>query len=97
MASGLSTSLLLETVLLRLGKDRLPWVLAARTAAGMSMISMLAMEAAENAVDYYLTGGVVAVDSPQFWAAAGVAALAGFLAPLPYNYGRLRRFGRACH
>ena len=87
----------LETVLLRLGRDRLAWGAAVRTAAGMSLISMLAMEAAENAVDYYLTGGVVMVDSPKFWLAAGVSIIAGFLTPLPYNYLRLRRYGKACH
>src|SRR5688572_32573645 len=47
VTSGLTTSLLLETILLRLGRDRLPWVEAARTAAGMSIISMITMELAE--------------------------------------------------
>ena len=89
--------MLLETVLLRLGRDQLPWVTAAKTAAGMSFLSMLTMELAENAVDLHLTGGVVAVDSPGFWAAAVVSMCAGFLAPLPYNYVRLRKFGKACH
>ncbi len=89
--------MLLETLLLRFGRDRLPWSGAARTAAGMSLISMLTMEAAENAVDYYLTRGQVAVDSPVFWAAAAVSMVAGFLAPLPYNYVRLRKYSKACH
>ncbi|KAL0929703.1 uncharacterized protein CTRU02_215347 [Colletotrichum truncatum] len=97
MASGLSTSLLLETVLLKFGKDRLSWPTAAKTAAGMSMISMITMELAENAVDYHLTGGVVQLDDPAFWGAAIVSVAAGFLAPLPYNYHRLRKFGKACH
>lgn len=97
MASGVATSLLLETTLLRLGRDRLPWVAAARTAAGMSMISMLTMELAQNMVDYHLTGGVVQFDSPAFWVAALVSMSAGFLAPLPYNYHRLRKFGKSCH
>lgn len=97
MASGLSTSLLLETVLLRFGRDGLAWKAAAKTAAGMSMISMITMELAENAVDYYLTGGVVQLDSPIFWLAAFVSVVAGFLTPLPYNYHRLRKYGRACH
>lgn len=97
MASGISTSLLLETVLLRFGKDRLRWMIAAKTAAGMSLISMISMEFAENLVDYHLTGGVIQLDSPQFWAAAAVSVAAGFLTPLPYNYHRLRKFGKACH
>lgn len=97
MAGGVATSLLLETALLRFGRDALPWPRAARTAAGMSLISMLAMETAENFVDYHLTGGVIQLDSPQFWAAAALSVGAGFLAPLPYNYTRLRKFGKACH
>ncbi|KAJ4347443.1 hypothetical protein N0V95_005445 [Ascochyta clinopodiicola] len=53
------------------------------------------MEAAENAVDFHLTGGMVQFDSPAFWGAAIVSIAAGFLAPLPYNYIRLRKFGKA--
>ncbi|EGU81351.1 hypothetical protein FOXB_08153 [Fusarium oxysporum f. sp. conglutinans Fo5176] len=97
MASGVSTSILLETVMLRIGRDGLTWLTAMRTAVGMSLISMLTMEAAENAVDYYLTGGQVALDDPSFWLAALVSIAAGFLAPLPYNYARLRKYGKACH
>jgi hypothetical protein len=97
VASGIATSLALETVLLRKGRDNLSWPLAARTAAGMSLISMLTMELAENVVDYHLTGGQIAVDSPTFWLAGAVAMLAGFLSPLPYNYMRLKKYGKACH
>ncbi|KAI1439528.1 hypothetical protein F5Y02DRAFT_423912 [Annulohypoxylon stygium] len=97
MASGLTTSMLLETALLRLGRDGLSWSAAAKTAAGMSLISMLTMEVAQNMVDYHLTGGSVAFDSPAFWVAAVISMSAGFLAPLPYNYLRLRKYGRACH
>jgi hypothetical protein len=89
--------MLLETALLRLGRDRLPWMVAAKTAAGMSSISMITMELAENAVDYHLTGGLVQLDSPAFWGAAVLSVSAGFLTPLPYNYVRLRRYGKACH
>ncbi|ATY61993.1 hypothetical protein A9K55_008843 [Cordyceps militaris] len=97
MAAGISTSMVLETVLLRLGRDGLSWPAAAKTAAGMSLISMVTMELAENVVDYSLTGGAVAFDSPAFWLAALVSMGAGFLAPLPYNYHRLRKYGKACH
>ncbi|KAJ5085130.1 hypothetical protein N7532_009901 [Penicillium argentinense] len=97
MASGIATSILLETVLLRRGADQLSWPMAARTAMGMSTVSMLAMELAENAVDYHLTGGVIALEDPQFWLAAGLSVGAGFLAPLPYNYLRLKKYGKACH
>ncbi|KAI1390760.1 uncharacterized protein F4822DRAFT_394369 [Hypoxylon trugodes] len=97
MASGLTTSMLLETILLRYGRDKLSWSSATKTAVGMSFISMLTMEAAQNMVDYHLTGGTVAFDSPAFWAAAVISMGAGFLAPLPYNYLRLRKYGKACH
>ncbi|KAJ5814294.1 uncharacterized protein N7503_001044 [Penicillium pulvis] len=97
MASGITSSIILETVLLKRGADALSWSRAARTAMGMSMVSMIAMEIAENAVDYHLTGGIVAFDDPRFWVAAVVSVGAGFLAPLPYNYVRLRKYGKACH
>ncbi|KAI0410936.1 hypothetical protein F5X98DRAFT_384581 [Xylaria grammica] len=97
MVSGLTTSMLLETALLRYGRDKLSWLNAVQTAAGMSFISMLTMEMAQNLVDYHLTGGSVAFDSPAFWAAAAISMGAGFLAPLPYNYLRLKKYGRACH
>lgn len=97
MASGITTSIIVETILLRRGVDQLPWPMAARTAMGMSMVSMLAMETAENIVDYHLTGGVVDMGDPQFWMAAVVSMTAGYLAPLPYNYLRLRKYGKSCH
>ncbi|KLJ06302.1 hypothetical protein EMPG_10286 [Blastomyces silverae] len=97
MASGIASSMTLETVLLHLGRDKLGWAQAFKTAAGMSTISMLSMEAVQNVVDYHLTGGVVALSDPYFWGAAGVSMAAGFLAPLPYNYIRLRKYGKACH
>lgn len=95
--SGLSTSMLLETVLLQLGRDQLTWITAAKTAAGMSMVSMLGMETVQNLVDYHLTSGVVTLDDPKFWIAAAASAFAGFLAPLPYNYSRLKKYGKGCH
>ena len=61
------------------------------------MVSMVAMEVAENVVDYHLTGGVVTLGDPQFWLAAIFSIAAGYLAPLPYNYLRLRKYGKACH
>ena len=97
MISGITTSIIVETTLLRLGADRLPWPTAARTAMGMSLVSMMAMELAENTVDYHLTGGVVALDEPQFWMVAALSMGAGYLGPLPYNYLRLRKYGEACH
>ncbi|EHK16212.1 uncharacterized protein TRIVIDRAFT_39766 [Trichoderma virens Gv29-8] len=97
MVSGITTSIIVETILLRRGADQLSWPIAVRTAMGMSMVSMVAMETAENIVDYHLTGGVVALGDPNFWMAAAVSMAAGYLAPLPYNYLRLRKYGKACH
>lgn len=97
MVSGITASIILESILLRRGVDQLSWPMAVRTAMGMSMISMVAMEAAENIVDYHLTGGVVALGDPNFWMAAVLSIAAGYLVPLPYNYLRLKKYGKACH
>jgi hypothetical protein len=97
VAAGLVTSLTLETVLLKMGPDRLDWRRAASTAASMSFVSMVAMEATQNLVDVYLVGGVIVYSDPRFWLAAGASMGAGFLVPLPYNYLRLRKYGKACH
>ena len=97
VVSGLSTSIALETALLRWGKDNLALNMAFKTAMGMSFISMLVMELAENVVDFHLTGGVIALQDARFWGAAVVSIAAGYLVPLPWNYHRLRRYGKACH
>jgi hypothetical protein len=89
MVNGLLTSLALETVIL---SRQMALGLALKTALGMSLLSMLAMEAAMNLVDLAVTGG--AQLSP---AAIPLMLLAGFLAPLPYNYWRLKALGKACH
>ena len=93
--AGVTTSMLLETVLLRI-TDSLEWQAAWRTAAGMSLISMVSMELAENAVELYLTGGLVSCGD-AFRQALPPALAAGFLTPLPYNYYMLKRYGRGCH
>lgn len=97
IASGLATSLLLETLLLRL-RERLAWRLAVRTALAMSFLSMVGMELAMNATDWWLMGGMrMPIDSAGYWLAWLPALAVGFLAPLPYNYHQLRRHGRSCH
>ncbi|KAI8876521.1 hypothetical protein K501DRAFT_338026 [Backusella circina FSU 941] len=96
MAAGISTSLALETFLLQ-RTMKVGYKNAFKTAMGMSFASMLAMELAENAVDWHLTGGMVAFDDPQFWMAAAVSTAAGYVVPLPYNYWRLKALGKACH
>ncbi|CAO3615997.1 unnamed protein product [Cunninghamella blakesleeana] len=97
MAAGLTTSLLLETILLKRTMTGITYQQAFKTAMGMSFASMLAMELAENAVDWHLMGGQVIFDDPKFWTAAAASMLAGYIVPLPYNYWRLKALGKACH
>ena len=96
MAAGLTTSILLEAVLLQ-RTDGLEWSVAVKTAFGMSFISMLGMEAAENFVNFQLTGGTVDLESFWWWFAFIPSMAAGFLAPLPFNYYQLKKFGKSCH
>ena len=94
-ASGIFTSLLLESTLLHFGKDKLPPATAIKTALNMSFISMLAMEVAENAVEMQMTGGDFS--DPVAYLAILPSCAAGFAAAWPYNYYQLRRHGKACH
>ncbi|MEM7253689.1 MAG: DUF4396 domain-containing protein [Pseudomonadota bacterium] len=90
MINGLATSVALETIILR--RSGQPWRVALKTALGMSFISMIAMEAAMNLTDWYLTGGARLTPT-----VVPIMLLVGFLAPWPYNYWRLKKFGKACH
>ena len=96
MTAGISTSVALETAVLRV-QESMSWRRSLSTALNMSFISMLAMEASENAVELYLTGGCPDPSTPMFWTAMAPSLLAGFLVPLPYNYFMLRKYGRSCH
>ena len=86
--NGILTSIMLETVIL---SRQMALKLAFRTAIGMSLISMIAMEAAMNITDVLLTGG-----AKLTWWVLPFMLLAGFLAPLPYNYWRLKALGKGC-
>ena len=88
MFNGIMTSIALETFIL---SRQMPLKLAFRTAIGMSLISMIAMEAAMNLTDYLLTGG-----AKLTWWVVPIMLLAGYLTPLPYNYWRLKALGRGC-
>ncbi len=90
MMNGLLTSIALETVILRRGG--MDWQLALKTAMGMSFLSMLAMETAMNATDYFIVG-----EARLTWTALPFSLAAGFLTPWPYNYWRLKARGKACH
>ena len=89
MASGIATSIILETLILwrQLGP-----VEAFRTAIGMSLISMILMEAAMNLADYGMMGEpAITIEVLPFTLGAG------FLAAWPYNYWRLKKHGKCCH
>lgn len=87
--NGLLTSILLETLIL---SRQMVLILAFKTAIGMSLISMISMEAAMNITDVILTGGALLT-----WWVIPFMLLAGFITPLPYNYWRLKALGKACH
>ena len=94
--AGLITSIMLETVLLKT-REKFSWALALQTAFSMSFISMISMELVMNATDFMITGGKAAFGNPMYWTALMVAMVAGFLAPLPYNYYKLKKYNKACH
>jgi hypothetical protein len=88
--NGLITSIILETIILMLQNFSLSN--AIKTAAGMSLISMISMEVAMNLTDYILTGGAMLT-----WWVVPIMLIVGFLTPWPYNYWRLKKYGLACH
>ena len=88
MVNGILTSIALETFIL---SRQMTLKLAFRTAIGMSLISMIAMEAAMNLTDYLLTGG-----AKLTWWVLPFMLFAGFITPLPYNYWRLKALGKGC-
>ena len=89
MFNGIMTSIALETFILL---KQLPLYEAFRVAIGMSLISMISMEAAMNAVDLVLTGG-----AKLTWWVIAPMLIAGFLTPWPYNYSTLKKYGVSCH
>ena len=89
MVNGVLTSIALETVIL---SRQMSLGSAFKTACGMSLVSMLAMEAAMNAVDVGVTGGATLT----LWVIP-LMLVVGFLTPLPYNYWRRKAWGIACH
>jgi hypothetical protein len=96
MVSGILTSVSLETVVLKV-KESLSWKKSLQTALTMSTISMLTMELAENIVDFHLTQGIVDYGNIYFWLSLIPSLVAGFIAPLPYNYYQLKKYGKSCH
>ena len=94
--AGLITSVSLESVILHI-REKLTWKLAFQMAVSMSFLSMIAMEVVMNTTDFMITGGKAAFGNPMYWTALVIAMVAGFLAPLPYNYYKLKKYNIACH
>ena len=88
--NGLITSIILETIILI--RQKFIFINALKTAAGMSLISMLSMEIMMNLTDYFLTGEAILT-----WWVIPIMLGVGFLTPWPYNYWRLKKFGVNCH
>ncbi len=87
--NGIITSIILETVVL---SRQMIISKAFKTAIGMSLISMVSMEIAMNAVDWIVMGGAKLV-----WWVIPIMLIAGFLTPWPYNYYRLKKYNISCH
>ena len=88
--NGIITSIILETIILL--KQNFSFKQAFKTAVGMSLISMVSMEIAMNATDYFLTGGAILT-----WWVVPIMLAVGFVTPWPYNYWRLKKYNEACH
>ena len=89
MINGLITSIILETLIL---VNQMKISSALKTALGMSFISMIIMEITMNILDWLITGGAIIT-----WWVVPVMLVAGFIAPWPYNYWRLKKYNLACH
>ena len=87
--NGLITSIILETIILM---RQMKFGTALQTALGMSLISMISMEVAMNAVDFFITG-----EARLTLQLIPLLLLVGFITPLPYNYWRLKQYGKHCH
>tara|TARA_B110000444_G_scaffold261561_1_gene315384 strand:- start:3412 stop:4146 length:735 start_codon:yes stop_codon:yes gene_type:complete len=87
--NGLLTSIALETIILA---KQMGFSEGLKVAIGMSFISMVAMESSMNVTDYLMTGGAMLT-----WWAVPIMLFVGFITPWPYNYWRLKKYGKACH
>ena len=87
--NGIISSIILETFVL---SRQMILSKAFKTAIGMSLISMISMEIAMNAVDWILLGEA----KLTLWIIP-LMLLAGFLTPWPYNYYRLKKYNISCH
>ncbi|MAE37830.1 MAG: hypothetical protein CMI87_04110 [Pelagibacteraceae bacterium] len=87
--NGIITSIILETIIL---SKQMKFRDAFNTAIGMSLISMLMMEISMNSLDWIVMGGAkLSITIIPFM------LFVGFITPLPYNYWRLKKYGKECH
>lgn len=96
MINGIATSILLETSILKF-KHSFPWKKAFQVAIKMSLISMIAMELAENLTNLYLWEVHDMNHGSGLQIAMVCGLIMGFVTPLPYNYFMLRKFKKSCH
>ena len=87
--NGLITSIILETIILT---KQMIFKEAFKTAIGMSLISMLMMEISMNSLDWFVMGG-----AKLDLYIVPLMLIVGFMTPLPYNYWRLKKYGKDCH
>ena len=88
MFNGIITSIILETLILI---KNMSFKEAFKTACGMSLISMIAMELAMNLTDLYLYGQLI-INLKYL----PIILVAGFITPWPYNYWRLVKYNSSC-
>ena len=86
--NGILTSIILETIILLKIMNMKE---ALKTAAGMSLISMISMELAMNITDIILEGSLVITLKSVI-----PVLVVGFIVPWPYNYWRLVKFNKSC-
>lgn len=93
--NGLITSVILETAILFF-KENFNFKNSLKTAISMSFISMVFMELVMTLTDFFITKGTTPFNDPIFYVAILISMLFGFLAPLPYNYYKLKKFNQGC-
>ena len=87
--NGIITSIALETIVL---SRQMILSKAFKIAIGMSLISMISMEISMNTLDWIVMGG-----AKLNLTIIPLMLFVGFITPLPYNYWRLKKYGKDCH
>ena len=88
MFNGIMTSIILETIIL---SKQMILKEAFKVVVGMSLISMIGMEAAMNIVDYLLTGGAMLT-----WWVIPIMLFAGFIT-LAIQLLATEKIWQSCH